>query len=58
MHIDKAEIVAVLWSRGLHDRANWVDRELLQVVDTHTNGSLLRMLRIDPVALRRDAAHL
>lgn len=58
MHIDKAEIVAVLRSRGLHDRANWVDRELPQVVDTYTNGSLLRMLRIDPVVLRRDAAHL
>ncbi|HZM82176.1 MAG TPA: hypothetical protein VFC19_41180 [Candidatus Limnocylindrales bacterium] len=58
MHIGKAEIVAVLRSRGLHDRADWVDRELPQLVDTHTNSSLLRMLHIDPEALRREAAHL
>ena len=48
MHIDKAEIVAVLRSRGQAGRADWVDRALPEVVDTHTNGSLLRMLEIDP----------
>jgi hypothetical protein len=58
MHIGKAEIVALLRSRGLHDRADWVDRQLPQVVDTYTNGSLLRMLHIDPAALRRESSHL
>jgi len=51
MYIDKAEIVAVLRSRGLHDRADWVDRELPAIVDTDTNSSLLRMLHIDPAAM-------
>lgn len=47
MHVDKAEIIAVLRSRGLHDRADWVDRQLPPVIDTHRNGSLLRLLHID-----------
>ena len=51
MHINKAEIVAVLRSRGLHDRADWVDRALPGLVDTDTNGSLLRMLHIDLLAM-------
>lgn len=51
MHINKAEIIAILRSRGLHDRADWVDRELPRVVDTYKNGSLLRMLHIDPAAM-------
>jgi hypothetical protein len=58
MHIGKAEIVAVLRSRGQNDRADWADRELPQLVDTYANGSLLRMLHIDPDALRREAADL
>lgn len=51
MQIDKAEIVATLRSRGLHDRADWVDRRLPRIVDTDKNGSLLRMLDIDPAAM-------
>lgn len=51
MHINKAEIVAVLLSRGLRDRADWVDRTLPEVVDTYRNSALLRMLDIDPAAL-------
>ncbi len=51
MYIDKAEIVATLRSRGLQDRADWVDRELPPIVDTHKNGALLRMLNIDPAAM-------
>jgi hypothetical protein len=47
MHVEKSEIVAALRSRGLHDRADWVDRELPPLVDTHANGSLLQMLGID-----------
>lgn len=51
MHVASAEIVAILRSRGLHDRADWVEREFPQVIDTHKNGSLLRMLHIDSTDL-------
>jgi hypothetical protein len=51
MYIDKAEIISVLRSRGLHARADWVDRELPENVDTYKNGALLRMLDIDPAAI-------
>ncbi len=47
MLIDKAEVVAILRSRGLHARADWVDRELPAIIDTNTNGSLLRMLDVN-----------
>jgi hypothetical protein len=51
MHIDKAEIISVLRSRGLHGRADWVDRELPELVDTYKNAALLQMLGVDPVAI-------
>jgi hypothetical protein len=50
-YVDKAEIVAALRSRGLHARADWVDRELPELVDTYRNAALLRTLDIDPAAL-------
>lgn len=48
MNVARAGIVAILRSRGLQDRADWVDRNLPTIVDTHKNGALLRMLDIDP----------
>jgi hypothetical protein len=51
MHVDKVEIIAILQSRGLHARADWVDRTLPSAVDTYENGALLRMLDIDPAAM-------
>jgi hypothetical protein len=51
MNVDKAQIVAELRSRGLQDRADWVNRELPDVVDTYTNGALLSMLNIDVAAM-------
>lgn len=51
MHIDKAEIIAVLRSRGLNARADWVDRDLPRLVDTYKNAALLQMLDIDPAAM-------
>ncbi|WP_242624301.1 hypothetical protein [Micromonospora kangleipakensis] len=51
MHIEKTEIIATLRSRGLHARADWVDRELPRLVDTYKNDSLLRTLDIDPAAM-------
>jgi hypothetical protein len=51
MYIDKAEMIAVLRSRGLNASADWVDRELPQLVDTHRNSALLQMLKIDPAVM-------
>jgi hypothetical protein len=51
MHIDKAAIVAILRSRGLKERADWVDRELPSLVDTSSNAALLAMLHIDPATI-------
>jgi hypothetical protein len=47
MHIDRSEITGVLRSRGLNARADWVDRELPELVDTHKNAALLHTLGID-----------
>jgi hypothetical protein len=47
MHVEKNRIIEALRSRGLHDRADWVDRQLPMVVDTRENSSLLRMLQVD-----------
>ena len=51
MYIDKAEILSVLRSRGLHARAAWVDRELPELVDTYKNAALLQMLGVDPAGI-------
>jgi hypothetical protein len=50
-HIDKAKILAALRDRGLHDRADWVDRQLPDEIDTNKNASILRMLRLDDEVL-------
>ena len=47
MHVDKAEIIATLRAKGLDARADWVDRQLPEIVDTYANGALLAMLNID-----------
>lgn len=46
-YIDKLDVVATLRSRELHDRADWVDRELPAFIDTAKNAALLRTLGID-----------
>ena len=51
MHIDKTEIISALRSRGLNARADWVDRELPELVDTYKNAALLRMLGVDPAGI-------
>lgn len=53
MNINKAEIISVLRSRGLNARADWVDRELPELVDTYKNATLLQMLGVDPAGLSR-----
>jgi len=57
MHIDKAEIIAALRSRGLDARADWVDRELPELVDTRTHSSVLRLLHIDPAMMPAAEVH-
>jgi hypothetical protein len=51
MKADKDEIVAKLRSKGLDTRADWVQRELPELVDTDRNRSLLSTLDIDPATL-------
>jgi len=50
-YVDRAEIVAMLRSRRLHARADWVHRVLPELVDTYHNAALLRTLDIDPAAI-------
>jgi hypothetical protein len=45
--IDKAEIMALLLSRGSEERAAWVDRELPELVDTEIHSALLDLLHVD-----------
>ncbi len=56
MYISKAAIIATLRSRGLPARADWVDRELPEVVDVGRNAGLLATLHINPAELAPLAA--
>jgi hypothetical protein len=51
MYISKSDIVATLRSRGLNERADWVERDLPGLVDTTKNAALLRMLDIDSATM-------
>jgi hypothetical protein len=51
MHIDRAEIVAMLRSRGQDARADWVEGQLPPIVDTYSNAGLLSTLDIDPTVM-------
>jgi hypothetical protein len=51
MKIDKSRIVEALRERGLHARADWVDRELPDSVDADKNASLLVTLNLNPADL-------
>lgn len=54
MTISKAVVLAVLHERGQHARADFVDRELPEQIDTLRHGGLLAMLHLDLAEL---AAH-
>jgi hypothetical protein len=45
--IQKSAIIAKLRERGLDTRADWVDRELPDVVDPFLHGGLLSTLNLD-----------
>jgi hypothetical protein len=47
VYVDKTEVIAQLHARQLHDRAQWVDRQLPGKIDAGKNHSLLQMLGID-----------
>jgi hypothetical protein len=51
MYIEKAAIIQLLRSRERHDRADWVDRQLPDLVDTDKNSALLEMLGVDPATM-------
>ncbi|WP_169789713.1 hypothetical protein [Actinoplanes subtropicus] len=55
MIISKAVVVAVLRQRGQHVRADFVDRELPERIDSAQHGGLLATLRLDLAELA-DAA--
>ncbi|GID29889.1 hypothetical protein [Paractinoplanes brasiliensis] len=51
MIISKAAVVAVLRERGQHARADFVDRELPDRIDSARHSGLLATLRLDPTVL-------
>lgn len=51
MEIDRRDIVNWLRGRGQHVRADWVDRELPDRVDTVRHSGLLATLGLDPADL-------
>lgn len=53
--VKKAVVVATLRSRDLHGRADWVDKEFPQLIDTANNAGLLHTLGIDLDTLAADA---
>jgi hypothetical protein len=49
--VDKRKILQILRDRGLHARAEWVDRQLPERVDLDKNVGLLATLHISPAEL-------
>ena len=49
--VDKRKILQILHDRGLHARADWVDRQLPERVDLDKNAGLLATLQISPADL-------
>jgi hypothetical protein len=59
MKIDKRKIIQVLRRRGQHSRAEWVDRELPDQVDSTKHAGILATLNLNPAdfADPPDGAH-
>ena len=49
--VSKPVLVKVLRRRNLHDRAEWVQRQMPDVIDLERNASLLDLLGLDAEAL-------
>jgi hypothetical protein len=56
MIISKEAVIAVLRERGQHARADFVDRELPERIDSSQHGGLLATLHLDPAGLADAAA--
>ncbi|MEU2610187.1 DUF5994 family protein [Micromonospora sp. NPDC007271] len=56
MTIARHTIVSALRRRGQHTRADWVERELPEQVDTTRHAGLLATLRLDPAELGESTA--
>ncbi|WP_326556870.1 hypothetical protein [Micromonospora sp. NBC_01796] len=48
MEIDKDKILEALRRRGQHHRAEWLDKEMPDRIDTVRNSGLLSTLNLDP----------
>jgi hypothetical protein len=55
MIVTKAVVIAALRQRGQHARADFVDRELPERVDSAKHGGLLATLHIDLAELAEPA---
>jgi hypothetical protein len=53
MTISKAVVIAALRERGQNARADFVDRELPELIDTTRHGGLLAMLHLDLAELAK-----
>lgn len=53
MIISKAAVLSVLRERGQTARADFVDRELPESIDTARHGGLLAVLHLDPAELAK-----
>ena len=51
MIVEKRKIIDALRERGQDARADWVDRQLPDEVDTATNSGIFVTLRLDPADL-------
>lgn len=51
MIISRTAVVAALRERGQQDRADFVEKELPEQVDSTRHSGLLAMLRLDPAEL-------
>jgi hypothetical protein len=51
MIIEKARVLTILRERGQNGRADFVDREMPDRIDSAQHGGLLATLRLDPTEL-------
>ncbi len=51
MNIQKSKVLDILRQRGQNARADWVDREMPDIMDVRHHSGLLSTLDIDPTQL-------
>lgn len=55
--VSKALILQVLHRQNKHDRAEWAERQLPDVVDLQKNAGLLDLLGLDVKELQQEQQH-